>query len=55
LSSQIVALNADQFGSGYPGPNCGKSITLKYGGKTATAKIMDRVYAPTSSPFVAAG
>ncbi|TEB36174.1 hypothetical protein FA13DRAFT_1706436 [Coprinellus micaceus] len=36
-SDYIVALNADQFGSGYPGPNCGKSITLNapgapYGG-----------------------
>ncbi|KAJ3504013.1 hypothetical protein NLJ89_g8161 [Agrocybe chaxingu] len=40
-SDYIVALNAEQFGSGYPGPNCFKSITLSYNGKTATATIMD--------------
>ncbi|EAU88104.2 hypothetical protein CC1G_11527 [Coprinopsis cinerea okayama7 len=41
-SDFIVALNAEQFGSGYPGPHCGKTITLRYNGKTAQAKIMDR-------------
>ncbi|TFK25827.1 hypothetical protein FA15DRAFT_638838 [Coprinopsis marcescibilis] len=41
-SDFIVALNADQFGSGYPGPECQKTITLSYGGKTAQAKVMDR-------------
>ncbi|KAF9036690.1 hypothetical protein BJ165DRAFT_1604319 [Panaeolus papilionaceus] len=40
-SDFIVALNAEQFGSGYPGPNCEKTITMTYNGKTATAKIMD--------------
>ncbi|KAH6919051.1 hypothetical protein BKA70DRAFT_1176807 [Coprinopsis sp. MPI-PUGE-AT-0042] len=38
----IVALNAEDFGDGYPGPHCGKTITLSFGGKTAQAKIMDR-------------
>ncbi|KAJ2917219.1 hypothetical protein MD484_g3219, partial [Candolleomyces efflorescens] len=37
----IVALNTNQFGTGYPGPYCGKTITMSYGGKTATATIMD--------------
>ncbi|KAI9508845.1 hypothetical protein F5148DRAFT_949497, partial [Russula earlei] len=31
-----------EFGSGYPGPNCGKQITISYGGLTATATIVDR-------------
>lgn len=43
-SDFIVALNAIQFGTGYPGPNCFKTITMKYNGKVATAKIMDMVY-----------
>ncbi|PPR04976.1 hypothetical protein CVT24_010434 [Panaeolus cyanescens] len=37
----IVALNSEQYGSGYPGPNCEKTITMTYNGKTATAKVMD--------------
>ncbi|KAG1891337.1 plant expansin [Suillus subluteus] len=37
----IVALNVDQYGSGYPGPMCFLSITISYGGKTAQAVIMD--------------
>ncbi|OJA17778.1 hypothetical protein AZE42_06597 [Rhizopogon vesiculosus] len=37
----IVALNVDQYGGGYPGPQCFKSITISYGGKTAQATIMD--------------
>jgi len=37
----IVALNQDQFGSGYPGPHCFETITITYGGKTAHATIMD--------------
>ncbi|KAK1232986.1 hypothetical protein PQX77_003900 [Marasmius sp. AFHP31] len=37
----IVALNSAQYGSGYPGPNCGKSITISYGGKTQQATIVD--------------
>jgi predicted RNA-binding Zn-ribbon protein involved in translation (DUF1610 family) len=41
-SDYIVALNTAQYGSGYPGPNCGRSITISYGGKTAQATIMDQ-------------
>ncbi|KAG1770988.1 hypothetical protein EDD22DRAFT_796261, partial [Suillus occidentalis] len=37
----IVALNVAQFGDGFPGPQCFKSITISYGGKTAQATIMD--------------
>jgi len=37
----IVALNSAQYGGGYPGPNCFKSITMTYNGKTARATIMD--------------
>ncbi|KAK1229639.1 hypothetical protein PQX77_007274 [Marasmius sp. AFHP31] len=37
----IVALNSAQYGGGYPGPNCGKSITISYGGKTSIATIVD--------------
>jgi hypothetical protein len=37
----IVALNVAQYGGGYPGPQCFKSITISYGGKTAQAIIMD--------------
>ncbi|EJC98556.1 uncharacterized protein FOMMEDRAFT_161371 [Fomitiporia mediterranea MF3/22] len=40
-SDFIVALNSQQFGSGYPGPNCFKEITISYGGKTHDATIMD--------------
>ncbi|KAH9065085.1 RlpA-like double-psi beta-barrel-protein domain-containing protein-containing protein [Lactarius deliciosus] len=38
-SDFIVALNADQYGSG---GNCGKTITITYGGKSTQAVIMDR-------------
>ncbi|KAG1841124.1 RlpA-like double-psi beta-barrel-protein domain-containing protein-containing protein [Suillus subalutaceus] len=38
----IVALNVAQYGAGYPGPQCFKSITILYGGKTAQATIMDK-------------
>ncbi|THH19978.1 hypothetical protein EUX98_g8672, partial [Antrodiella citrinella] len=37
----IVALTTLQFGGGYPGPNCFKSITINYNGKSAQATIMD--------------
>ncbi|KAG1750081.1 hypothetical protein EDB19DRAFT_83466 [Suillus lakei] len=37
----IVALNVVQYGTGYPGTHCFKSITISYGGKTAQATIMD--------------
>ncbi|KAJ8521000.1 hypothetical protein ONZ45_g2230 [Pleurotus djamor] len=40
-SDFIVALNSAQYGGGYPGPQCFKSITLSFGGKTANAVIMD--------------
>ena len=40
---KIVALNAPQYGGGSPGPQCFKSITITYGGKTAQATIMDEV------------
>ncbi|WWD15879.1 hypothetical protein CI109_100303 [Kwoniella shandongensis] len=40
-SDYIVAQNSAQYGGGYPGPNCGKSITISYGGKTAVATIQD--------------
>ncbi|RDB24073.1 Allergen Asp f 7 [Hypsizygus marmoreus] len=38
----IVALNTPQYGGGYPGPNCFKTITMTYNGKTTQAKIMDQ-------------
>ncbi|EIM89298.1 uncharacterized protein STEHIDRAFT_52829 [Stereum hirsutum FP-91666 SS1] len=40
-SEFVVALNAAQFGSGYPGPHCFHRITISYGGKTTTAEIVD--------------
>lgn len=40
-SDYIVALNSAQYGSGYPGPQCGKQIWISYGGQTTTATIMD--------------
>ncbi|EJC98564.1 uncharacterized protein FOMMEDRAFT_95827, partial [Fomitiporia mediterranea MF3/22] len=30
------------FGSGFPGPNCFKDITITANGKTATAQIIDK-------------
>lgn len=41
-SDFIVALNSPQFGGGYPGPNCGRAITISYGGKTANAVVRDQ-------------
>lgn len=41
-SDFIVALNAPQYGGGYPGPNCGRALTISYGGKTATATVRDQ-------------
>lgn len=41
-SDFMVAINVIQFGPGYPGPLCFKSITISYGGKTAQATIMDK-------------
>ncbi|KAF8631444.1 hypothetical protein AX17_005121 [Amanita inopinata Kibby_2008] len=37
----IVALNTPQFGGGYPGPNCFKSITMNFNGKTTQAVVLD--------------
>lgn len=41
-SDFIVALNSPQFGGGYPGPNCGRALTISYGGKTTTAVVRDQ-------------
>ena len=41
-SDYIVALNSAQYGGGYPGPNCGRSITISHNGKTAQATIRDQ-------------
>ncbi|KIK06512.1 hypothetical protein K443DRAFT_129793 [Laccaria amethystina LaAM-08-1] len=41
-SDFIVALNTPQYGSGSPGPQCFKTITMSYGGKSTTARIMDQ-------------
>ncbi|KAH9080654.1 hypothetical protein EDB83DRAFT_1004619 [Lactarius deliciosus] len=40
-SAFVVALNIAMFGSGYPGPHCGKNIVLTANGKTATVTIVD--------------
>lgn len=40
-SDYIVALNSAQYGSGYPGPQCGKQIEISANGKTAIATIKD--------------
>ena len=37
-----MALNSAQFGSGYPGPNCGRSITISANGKQVQATIADQ-------------
>ncbi|KAF9221100.1 hypothetical protein BS17DRAFT_768873 [Gyrodon lividus] len=42
----IVALNVNQFGPGYPGQYCFKTITISYGGKTTQAIITDKVQWP---------
>ncbi|CAE6515526.1 unnamed protein product [Rhizoctonia solani] len=41
-SDFIVALNSPQYGSGYPGPNCFKPITICAKGKCVGATIMDQ-------------
>lgn len=41
-SDFIVALNAPQYGSGYPGPNCGRQLRISYGGKSTTATVRDQ-------------
>ncbi|GJE86994.1 hypothetical protein PsYK624_030770 [Phanerochaete sordida] len=40
-SDFIVALNTPQYGDGYPGPNCFKTITITVGSKSTQATIMD--------------
>lgn len=40
---QIVALNVEQFGPGYPGEYCYKSITISYNGQNVQATITDKV------------
>ncbi|KAJ9112243.1 hypothetical protein QFC22_006327 [Naganishia vaughanmartiniae] len=40
-SDYIVALNSEQYGGGYPGPECFKQIQIWANGQTATATIMD--------------
>ncbi|KAH6919068.1 hypothetical protein BKA70DRAFT_1394478 [Coprinopsis sp. MPI-PUGE-AT-0042] len=40
-SDFVVALSHGDFGQGFPGRHCGKAITLRYGGKSTRAKIMD--------------
>jgi hypothetical protein len=41
-SDYIVALNTAQYGGGYPGPNCGRSITISANGVTVQATIQDQ-------------
>lgn len=41
-SDFIVALNAPQFGSGYPGKHCFEKIRITYKGISAIAEIRDR-------------
>lgn len=42
-SDWVVALNTPQYGGGYPGPNCFKTITMTFNGKTAhNVRIMDQ-------------
>ncbi|EPQ53553.1 hypothetical protein GLOTRDRAFT_130898 [Gloeophyllum trabeum ATCC 11539] len=38
----VVALDATDFGSGYPGPHCFQHISITANGKTATAEIVDK-------------
>ncbi|KAN0141281.1 RlpA-like double-psi beta-barrel-protein domain-containing protein-containing protein [Lactarius tabidus] len=40
-SDFVFALDSSLYGSGYPGPNCGRSISLTCNGKTATAVLQD--------------
>ncbi|OWZ80211.1 hypothetical protein C365_01162 [Cryptococcus neoformans Bt85] len=40
-SDYIVALNSNQYGSGYPGPQCGRPITISYNGVEVSATIED--------------
>ncbi|TFY79376.1 hypothetical protein EWM64_g4635 [Hericium alpestre] len=40
-SDFVAALSKEQYGDGYPGPNCWKKITITYQGKSAQATIVD--------------
>ncbi|KAF9451855.1 hypothetical protein P691DRAFT_301638 [Macrolepiota fuliginosa MF-IS2] len=39
-----VALNTQQYGSGFPGPNCFRQIIMQSGGKQVTATILDECF-----------
>ncbi|TFK49491.1 hypothetical protein OE88DRAFT_1646495 [Heliocybe sulcata] len=41
-SDFVVALNAADFGAGYPGPHCFQNIVINANGKSATAQIVDK-------------
>ncbi|KAL5536162.1 hypothetical protein ACEPAF_4267 [Sanghuangporus sanghuang] len=41
-SAHVVALNGQQFGSGYPGPYCGKQIRITANGKSYNANVVDK-------------
>lgn len=41
-SDFVVALDAPDFGSGYPGPHCFQHVSITANGKTATAEIVDK-------------
>ncbi|KAF8835605.1 hypothetical protein BDN67DRAFT_975101, partial [Paxillus ammoniavirescens] len=41
-NDHIVALNVEQFGPGYPGQYCFKTITITYGGQSVQATITDK-------------
>ncbi|KAL6303419.1 hypothetical protein BKA93DRAFT_826698 [Sparassis latifolia] len=40
-SNFFVALDASQFGTGFPGPNCNVPITVQVGSHSMTAVILD--------------
>ncbi|GBE86781.1 hypothetical protein SCP_1000230 [Sparassis crispa] len=42
-SNFFVALDASQFGTGFPGPNCNVPITVQVGSHSMTAVILDVV------------
>ncbi|KAG8902945.1 hypothetical protein FRB99_003913, partial [Tulasnella sp. 403] len=37
----VVALNHAQYGSGYPGPQCGRQMEIRANGKSAVATVVD--------------
>lgn len=42
-NDHIVALNSEDFGSGYPGPHCHATIVIEVDGVSVGATIMDEV------------